>query len=98
MTSLDRCYRIIQKPVVTEKATDESATRNAYTFRVPMDSNKVEIRQAVERLFGVKVTRVNTLVTASKRRRYNRSIGMTKAWKKAMVTLAEGDEIDLFEV
>jgi len=96
VTTLDRFYRIIQKPVVTEKATDESANRNAYTFRVPLDANKVEIRQAVERLFGVKVTRVNTLITASKRRRYNRSIGMTKTWKKAMVTIADGQTIDVF--
>ena len=62
MTSLDRCYRIIQKPVITEKASDDTAKRNAYTFRVPRDANKVEIRQAVERLFEVKVQGVNTLL------------------------------------
>lgn len=95
MSTLDRAYQIIKKPVVTEKATDDSAKRNAYTFRVPVDANKIEIRQAVERLFDVKVTSVNTLRVHSKARRRGYSIGQTPAWKKAMVCLAEGQSIDV---
>ena len=95
MTDLDRCYQIIKKPVITEKATTDSAIRNAYHFRVPQNANKVEIRQAVERLFDVKVTSVNTLNVSGKFRRRGYSVGRTQSWKKAMVTLAEGQTIDV---
>ena len=95
MTTLDRSYQIIKKPVITEKATGDSAIRNAYHFRVPLDANKVEIRQAVERLFDVRVKSVNTLRTKGKYRRRGYSIGRTQSWKKAMVTLAEGQTIDI---
>jgi large subunit ribosomal protein L23 len=95
MTTLDRSYHLIQRPLVTEKATDESARRNAYSFRVPRDANKVEIRQAVERLFNVKVLRVNTLIVKGKWKIRGRSIGRTQEWKKAMVVLQEGQTIDV---
>lgn len=95
MSTLDRAYHIIQKPVVTEKATDDSAKRNAYHFRVPVDANKVEIRQAVELLFDVKVVSVNTLRTRPKSRRRGYTSGTTPMWKKAMVCLAEGQTIDV---
>lgn len=95
MSSIDRAYQIIQKPVVTEKASDDTLKRNAYTLRVPVDANKVEIRQAVERLFDVKVVSVNTISIRSKPRRRGYSIGQTPAWKKAMVSLAEGQSIDV---
>ena len=95
MTTLDRAYHIIQKPIITEKASDDTIARNAYTFRVPVDANKVEIRTAVEKLFGVKVQRVNTLRVQGKRKIVRRSIGFTQAWKKAMVTLTEGQTIDV---
>jgi large subunit ribosomal protein L23 len=95
MTSLDRLYRVIQKPVITEKGTDDTANRNAYHFRVPVDANKIEIRQAVERLFKVKVTGVNTLRAATKVRRRGYIAGTTPEWKKAMVKLKEGDTIEL---
>jgi large subunit ribosomal protein L23 len=95
VTDLDRCYLIIKKPVITEKATDDTVKRNAYHFRVPVDANKVEIRQAVERLFDVKVSSVNTLVAPSKYRRRGYVAGATQPWKKAMVTLAEGQTIDV---
>ena len=61
MTSIDRLYRVIQEPLLTEKGNDDRMRRNAYHFRVPVAANKVEIRQAVEKLFKVKVLRVNTL-------------------------------------
>ena len=95
MTDLDRCYEIIKKPVISEKATNDSMTRNAYHFRVPIEANKVEIRQAVERLFEVKVTSVNTLRVKGKWRRRGHSTGQTQAWKKALVTLTEDHRIDV---
>ena len=95
MTSLDRLYRVIREPVLTEKGTDDQGDRNAYHFRVPMDANKVEIRQAVEKLFKVKVLKVNTLRMMGKARRRGYVAGMTPDWKKAMVTLKEGDTIEI---
>lgn len=95
MTTLDRAYQIIKKPVITEKATDQTAARNAYTFRVPVDANKIEIRQAVEKLFDVHVTSVNTARVGGKYRRRGYTIGRTPDWKKAIVTLREGEMIDV---
>ena len=95
MTTLDRYHRIIQKPVLTEKATDDSASRNAYHFRVPRDANKIEIRQAVEHLFDVKVLSVNTAKMRGKWRRRGYSAGWTPSWKRAMVTLKDGDTIEI---
>ena len=95
MSNLDRAYQIIKKPVITEKASDDTGKRNAYHFRVPVDANKVEIRQAIEELFEVKVKSVNTLRVNSKSRRRGYTIGKTRTWKKAMVQLAEGQSIDV---
>ncbi len=95
MTTLDRSYHLIRRPLVTEKATDESARRNAYAFRVPLGANKIEIRQAVQQLFKVKVLRVNTLNVKGKWKIRGRSIGRTQEWKKAMVVLQEGQTIDV---
>lgn len=95
MTNLDRYYRVVQKPVITEKASDDMGRRNAYHFRVPLDANKTEIRQAVEQLFSVKVLSVNTLHASRKWRRRGYTAGQTRGWKKAMVTLAEGNTIEI---
>ncbi len=95
MTNIDRMYQVIKKPVITEKATNDMYGRNAYTFRVPVDANKVEVRQAVETLFDVKVSSVNTLRVTGKDRRRGWRAGRTADWKKAMVTLAEGYEIEV---
>jgi len=95
VTELTRHYQVIQKPVITEKATDGTIVRNAYTFRVPQDANKVQIREAVESLFDVKVRSVNTLSVKGKWRRRGRNIGRTQEWKKAMVVLGEGQTIDV---
>ncbi len=95
MTSLDRCYHIIQKPVISEKATGDSMERNTYHFRVPADANKVEIRRAVERLFKVKVLDVNTLRVKGKWRRRGYTSGQTQTWKKALVKLAEDNRIEV---
>lgn len=95
MTSMDRMYRVIQKPVITEKATDDTAGRNAYHFRVPITANKVEIRQAVEKLFEVDVLSVNTARVRGKVRRRGYTAGATPTWKRAMVKLREGQTIEI---
>ena len=95
MTSVDRLYQVIREPILTEKGTDDTADRNAYHFRVPVDANKVEIRQAVEKIFKVKVLQVNTLRVMGKARRRGWVAGRTQDWKKAMVTLKEGDTIEI---
>ena len=95
MSSIDRMYRLVARPVVTEKGSNDTADRNAYHFRVPMEANKVEIRQAVHRLFGVDVIAVNTTRVRGKGRRRRYAVGQTPDWKKAMVTLAEGQSIEI---
>jgi large subunit ribosomal protein L23 len=95
MSSPDRLLSLIREPLLTEKGTDDRARRNAYHFRVPADANKVEIRQAVEKIFKVKVLRVNTLRATQKVRRRGYVAGLTPAWKKAMVVLKEGDTIEV---
>ena len=87
---------ILIKPVVSEKSyalLDEGV----YTFVVHPDANKTEIRQAVESVFGVRVTNVNTLNRKGKKKRRGRWIGTRPDTKRAIVTLAEGERIDLFE-
>jgi large subunit ribosomal protein L23 len=89
---------VILRPVVSEKSyalLDE----NAYTFQVHRDANKIEVRQAIEALFGVRVVKVNILNRKGKRTRNRRNgtIGRRPDTKRAVVTLVEGDRIDLFE-
>lgn len=95
MTQLDRYYRIIQKPVLSEKATYDTGGRNCYHFRVPLDANKVEIKRAVEKLFNVKVTKVNTLTKRAEPTRRGWVSGTSQSWKRAMVTLADGQTIEI---
>ncbi len=90
-------FRVIDSPLITEKGTLVSEDRNQVLFRVPRDVNKTEIRQAVEKLFDVKVLKVRTLNYLGKERRVGRIVGRRPAWKKAYVTLAEGQRIDFFE-
>lgn len=90
-------YSVLMAPVVTEKSTLASEAGNQVVFRVHPQANKVSIKNAVESLFQVKVERVRTLHYLGKRRRVGRSQGNKIAWKKAYVTLREGDRIDFFE-
>lgn len=93
-------YRsIILQPVITEKAMAAAESLNKYHFYVHPDANKVQIRRAIEALFNVRVTRVNTLKTPGKvrQRTYRHRPGKTAATKKAIVTLSPGDRIDLIE-
>lgn len=88
------------KPLVTEKATALSEKLNRYTFRVSPEATKPEIKALVEQLYGVKVTKVNTMVVRAKRKqRYTKGgliKGATAAFKKAYVTVAEGQTIDYY--
>ena len=88
---------VVLRPVVSEKSYG-AYDRNVYTFEVAPDANKIEIRHAVEAIFGVTVEKVNTLNRKGKRRRNRRTggWGKTAGRKRAMVTLAPGDSIDVF--
>jgi len=92
--SKERMYDIIRAPVITEKATMGSE-HNQVTFKVPLDASKPEIKAAVEGVFGVKVTAVNTLITKGKVKRFRGRVGQRSDVKKAIVTLAEGNTIDV---
>jgi large subunit ribosomal protein L23 len=89
-------HDIIIKPVISEKTTDLMA-ENKYTFIVDNKANKVEIANAVEKIFKVTVEKVNTLKVKGKNRRMGRFVGKTPARKKAIVTLKEGDKIEIIE-
>ena len=86
---------VIIRPIITENSYDMMED-NVYTFEVAKDSNKVEIRQAIEAIFNVSVVKVNTLNVKPKPKRVRYQVGQTRTWKKAMVTLKEGDTIELF--
>jgi large subunit ribosomal protein L23 len=88
---------VIQGPVITEKGTLVTETANQYVFRVHPQANKVEIRRAVESLFKVKVEQVRTTRQLGKLRRVGKHMGRRPDWKKAYVTLAQGQRIDFFE-
>ncbi len=90
-------YSVITSPLVTEKATLVNGAGNQVVFRVRPSANKSAIKTAVETLFKVKVEKVRTIQYLGKERRVGKSVGRKSAWKKAYVTLAEGDRIDFFE-
>jgi large subunit ribosomal protein L23 len=92
--SLNRAYDLILKPVITEKATMGSE-HNQVTFRVPLDASKPEIKAAVETLFSVEVTAVNTIRQRGKVKRFRGRPGKRPDYKKAIVSLAEGHMIDV---
>ena len=95
---METAYDVILAPVVSEKTYDLIEKQNTYTFEVDPRSNKGEIRDAVESIFGVKVVRVNTMNRQGKRKRYGYKFGKRNDTKRAVVTLAEGNSIDLFGV
>jgi large subunit ribosomal protein L23 len=92
--SRERMYDIVRRPVITEKTTLGSE-HNQVTFEVALDASKPEIRQAVETLFEVKVTNVNTLRVKGKEKRFKGRLGRRNDYKKAIVTLGEGQHIDV---
>ena len=94
MTAKAAHYDVIRKPIITEKSTMASEN-GAVVFEVAIDSNKPQIKEAVESLFGVKVKAVNTTVTKGKNKRFRGIAGRRKDVKKAYVTLEEGNSIDV---
>lgn len=91
-------YDVIRKPLVTEKTTLEKDAKNVIAFEVERAANKIEIKEAVEQLFKVEVTSVKTVNVAGKVKRVGRQVGKRSNWKKAYVTLKEGNNVDFFEV
>jgi large subunit ribosomal protein L23 len=87
-------FDIIKRPVVTEKTSSDAMTGRA-AFEVSMSANKHQIRTAVEKLFGVSVKSVNTMIMAGKPKRFGRTMGRRSAWKKAIVTLGDGETIEI---
>jgi len=89
--------QIVLRPLVTEKATTLKDAHNQVSFQVALDANKIEVRQAVEAIFKVRVTGVRTQVVFGKLKRMGRYMGRRPSWKKAVVTLGPGSKIELFE-
>ena len=89
-------HQIIIRPLITEKNTNLMQL-NKYSFQVDRNATKPQIKQAIETLFNVSVTKVHTMNVRGKMRRRGREFGYTADWKKAVVTLADGSRIDLFE-
>lgn len=94
----EKIYNIIKRPVVSEKSTALAELANRYVFEVSAESTKPEIRDAVEQLFKVKVKAVRTLMMHGKNKRAGRFEYKRTNWKKAIVTLADGQRIELFQV
>ncbi len=94
---MKEAYHIIRRPLITEKSTQQKEAGRQYVFEVDRDANKIEIQSAVERLFKVKVLQVRTSNVLGKVKRLGRRYGKRADWKKAIVTLKEGDRIDFFE-
>jgi large subunit ribosomal protein L23 len=89
-------HEIIVRPLITEKNTSLMVD-NKYSFEVLRNSSKPEIKNAVETIFNVTVTKVHTMNVRGKMKRRGREVGYTRDWKKAIVTLAPGDHIEIFE-
>ena len=93
LISEERAFNIINRPLMTEKSTNLNQF-NQYSFIVSKDSNVIEIKSAIEKIFKVKVTKVNTSILRGKIKSFKGSVGYRKDLKKAIVTLAEGNTID----
>lgn len=90
-------YQVIKEPHITEKANIQKEGTNQITFKVHKKANKVEIKQAVETFFKTKVLDVRTMNVGGKRRRMGKTVGKKSDWKKAVVRLAPGENIEFFE-
>lgn len=95
MANPSQYYDLLRRPLVTEKSSGMQGRHNKFTFEVARAANKIEIKKAVETLFKVKVLQVNMVSMPAKQRRAFGRIGSTSPWKKAVVTLREGDAIDV---
>ena len=90
-------FEIIKRPLDTEKLDRMRDRENKFAFEIDLKANKTEVKQAVEQLFKVKVVTIKTAIVRGKFRRIGRNEGRRPNWKKAIVTLKEGDAIQLFE-
>ena len=90
-------HKILVKPLVTEKSMQSLQESNRVSFKVKRDANKIQVRSAVEQIFEVTVESVNMVTVRGKKKKFGRSVGQSKDWKKAIVKLKEGDKIELFE-
>ncbi len=88
-------YQIVKRPLSSEKSVGDREASNSYHFEVDKKVNKIQVREAIEKLFEVKVLAVRTLNKVGKTRKYKNKIYKTGGWKKAIVTLKEGERIDL---
>ena len=95
---MTKSYDIIQGPIITEKTIKLKEDFNKYTFKVAKTANKIEIKNAVEEIFKVKVLSVNTVNVLPKRARVGQYVGFKSAYKKAIVKLADGDKIAEFDI
>ena len=87
-------YEIIKGPLITEKSTDLGEKQNKYVFKVGCNANKIEIRNAIEKIFNVKIEKVNTVKVQGKKKRVRKVEGKMPDWKKAVITLKEGNKIE----
>ena len=94
---MQNVYEVIRRPIISEKSTALAEVGSRYAFEVAVQANKQEIRDAVQRLFNVKVRGVHTMVMHGKVKRVGRFETKKPNWKKAIVTLAEGQKIDFFQ-
>jgi len=94
---MNSIYQVIKKPRLTEKAMGLQESYNQVVVKVDPRANKVEIKEAVEKLFNVKVDKVRTAAVHGKRKRVGRHMGFTSNWKKAVISLKEGHKIDFVE-
>ena len=90
-------FMVLRRPVITEKMTRLQEQENQYAFEVDPRANKIEIKRAVEERFEVRVANVRTMNISGKVKRLGRFTGRRTSWKKAIITLIEGDKIDLLE-
>ncbi|MFC2040142.1 50S ribosomal protein L23 [Chloroflexota bacterium] len=90
-------YEVLRRPLITEKNTSVLHGLNKYAFEVADDANKPQVKQAVEKAFKVDVTNVNIMWVRGKAKRVGSKITMTPSWKKAVVTIKDGDRIEFFE-
>ena len=91
-------WEIIKGPIITEKSNDLLEKENKYTFKVALEANKVEIKQAIEAIYNVKVVDIATVRVLPKRRRVGKYEGYRSAYKKAIVKLAADNKIDAFNI
>ncbi len=94
---MEDAYRIIRRPLITEKSTLQKEMHNQLAFEVDRRANKIEIKKAVEKIFKVQVEDVRTMNYQGKRKRLGRTMGRRSHWKKAVVTLQPGEKIEFFE-